>query len=197
VQFGSVSQGTGMQKDVSVSYAGRSDWRIDRVESANPFLEAQAIEVSRISNVVKYNLSVKLKADAPAGYIQDQLFLVTNDKDQRSARVPVAVEGMISQSLSVKPSQLWMGIVEAGQSITKPFVINGKTPFRITSVSSSDPRFQCTPPDDAKRAHLLPVTFNSKNASGKISSKIHIETDYPNAKALDVTVDVQVNPKGE
>ncbi|MGD0382661.1 MAG: DUF1573 domain-containing protein [Thermoguttaceae bacterium] len=195
VQFGSVSQGAAVKQNVSVSYAGREDWRIERVESSNPYLECQATDTSRVGGVVKYNLLVTLKANAPAGYIQDQLILVTNDVNPRSARVPVPVEGVISQALSVRPSPLFMGVIEAGQPVTKPLVIQGKMPFRITAVRTSDPRFRCKPPDGAKPVQLLPVTFDAKDASGKITGKIHIETDYPNAKPLDVDVNVQVTPK--
>jgi hypothetical protein len=195
VQFGSIVQGTAMKQNVSVSYAGRDDWRIERVECSNQYLEGQASEVSRTGGLVKYNLLVTLNANAPAGYIQDQLILVTNDANPRSARVPVPVEGVISSALSVRPSPLFMGIIESGQNITKPLVIQGKTPFRITSFHSSDPRFQCKLPDGAKAVQLLPVTFNANDASGKITGKIRVETDYPNAKPLDVDVNVQVMQK--
>ncbi len=195
VQFGSVNQGAAMVQKVSVSYAGRDDWRIERVESSNPYLDCQVAEVSRGEGKVKYNLTVALKANAPAGYIQDQLILVTNDVNQRAARVPVAVEGVISQALSVRPSPLFLGVVETGQPVSKPLVVQGKTPFRITAVRSSDPRFSCKAPEGPNPVHLLPVTFNAKDASGKITGKIHIETDYPNAKPLDVDVNVQVTPK--
>jgi hypothetical protein len=196
VQFGSVAQGAAMKQKVSVGYAGRIDWRIDRVESANPFLEAQLSEVSRAAGQVKYDLWVTLKADAPAGYIQDQIVLVTNDVNPRSARVPVAVEGVVSQALSVRPMSLFMGVIEAGQQASKLLVVQGKTPFRITAVQPSDPRFQCKLPEGAKPVHLLPVIFNAKDASGKISGKIRIETDYPNTKPLEVDVNVQVTQKG-
>jgi hypothetical protein len=89
-----------------------------------------------------------------------------------------------------------MGVIETGQTVVKPLVVQGKTPFRITAVRSSDPRFKCKSPEDAKSVHLLPITFDAKDSSGKISGKIHIETDYPNAKPLDVDVNVQVMPKG-
>jgi hypothetical protein len=196
VQFGSVDQGTAIKQKVSVSYAGRDDWRIDRIECSNTSLDCQLAEVSRTGGQVKYDLSVTLKADAPAGYIQDQLVLVTNDVNQRSARVPVAVEGVVSQALSVRPMSLFMGVIETGQPVKKLLVIQGKTPFHITAVRPSDLRFQCKMPEGAKLVHLLPVTFDPKDASGKISGKIHIETDYPNAKPLDVDVNVQVTPKG-
>jgi hypothetical protein len=195
VQFGAVSQGATMEKKVSISYAGRDDWRIERIESPNPYLECQLAEVSREGGKVKYNLTVTLKPNAPAGYIQDQLVLVTNDVNPRAALVPVAVEGIISQALSVRPSPLFLGVIETGQTITKPLVVQGKTPFRITAVRASDPRFRCKLPEGPNSVHLLPVTFEAKDASGKITGKIHIETDYPNAKPLDVDVNVQVTPK--
>ena len=121
--------------------------------------------------------------------------LLTNDANQRAARVPVAVEGLISQALSVRPSPLFLGVVEAGQAVSKPLVVQGKAPFRITAVRSSDPRFSCKPPEGSNAVHLAPVTFDGKGAVGKITGKIHIETDYPNAQPLDVDVAVQVAPK--
>jgi hypothetical protein len=195
VQFGAVGQGAAMVQKVSVSYAGRDDWRIERIENNNPNLEFQLAEVSRGEGKVKYNLTVTLKPNAPAGYIQGQLVLVTNDVNPRAARVPVAVEGIISQALSVRPSPLFLGVIESGQSVTKPLVVQSKAAFRITAVSASDPRFRCKAPEGPNPVHLLPITFDAKDASGKISGKIHIETDYPNAKPLDVDVNVQVTPK--
>jgi hypothetical protein len=194
VQFGTVSQGIAMKQRVTVTYAGRSDWKIDRVESACPYLEGQVKEVSRADGQVKYELWTILKADAPVGYIQDQIFLITDDPDQRSSRVPVPVEGIIASTsaLSIRPSPLFLGIVDAGQSITKPLVIQGKTPFNIISVTSSDPHFKFKKPDGSKTAQLLPITFTADEATGKFTGKIHIETDFPNSKPLDVDVNVQV-----
>ncbi len=196
VQFGSITQGVAMKQKVSVSYAGRDDWRIERVESANPFLESQISEVSRGGGLVKYDLWVTLKADAPAGYIQDQLMLVTNDINPRASRVPVPVEGLVAQTLSASPSPLFMGVIDSGQTVTRPLIVQGKTPFRITAVRSNDPRFKCKLPDGAKTVQVIPVTFDAKDESGKITGKIRIETDYPNTKPLDVDVNVQVMPKG-
>ncbi len=195
VQFGSISQGAAMKQKVSVSYAGRDDWRIERVESANPNLEGRVTEVSRGGGQVKYDLWATLKANAPAGYIQDQLTLVTNDIDQRAAHVPVAVEGVVSTALSVRPSPLFMGVIETGQTVTKPLVIQGKTPFKITAVRCGDSRFQIKAPEGAKAVQLLPITFDAKDVSGRITGKIRIETDYPQSKTLEVDVNVQVTPR--
>jgi hypothetical protein len=194
VQFGSITQGGAMKQKASISYAGRDDWRIERVESANPYLQSQVSEVSRGGGLVKYDLWVTLKGDAPPGYIQDKIVLVTNDINPRAARVPVPVEGVVSQTLSVRPSPLFMGVIETGQTVTKPLIVQGKTPFHVTAVRSNDPRFKCKLPDGAKAVQVVPVTFDAKEDSGKVTGTIHIETDYPNTKPLDVDVNVQIMP---
>jgi hypothetical protein len=197
VSFGSVLQGAGARQDLVVSYAGRDDWRIVRVESASPFLQAQAVESKRSPGLVDYNLSVQLKPDAPAGYIRDPLVLVTNDYDARVARVPVAVEGLVVSALSVRPSPLLMGATEAGRPVTRNLVVQGRAPFRILSATASDERFQCKLPTDAKAAHVLPVTFRPDGPNvppGDVRAKIRVETDLAGASPIEVGVSVRVAP---
>lgn len=51
-----------------VRYAGRPDWQIQRVESANPGITGKVLEVSRGNGLVTYDLTVSLAANARAGY---------------------------------------------------------------------------------------------------------------------------------
>ena len=164
VQFGSVNQGTEATRDLKVTYAGRSDWRIERIECANPHVEASFVETARSPELIAYKVSVKLKADAPPGYVQQPLVLVTNDYDTRSARVPVSVEGLVAAALTVKPSSLMMGVTEAGKPVTSNLVVQGRAPFRILAIHSSDPRFQAKPPTESKTFHIVPVTFLADGA---------------------------------
>lgn len=199
VLLGSVMQGTGAQQTLTVNYAGRDDWRIAKVECANPYIEASAVETNRVPGQVGYSLSVRLKPDAPPGYIRDQLVLITNDYDARAARVPVAIEGLVAAALSVRPSPLLMGATEVGRPVTRNLVVQGRAPFRITAIRASDERFQCKPPSDIKAAHVLPITFlaNSANsAAGTVTAKIRIETDLAGVNAAEVSVSVQLGPAG-
>ena len=160
-----VGQGTAAQQVLAISYAGRNDWQILRVECANPHIEAAAVETSRTPGtpgLVNYNVVVKLKADAPPGYIQEQLVLVTNDYDPKAAHVPVAVEGLVASALSASP--VWMGVAEAGQTVTRNLVVHGRSPFRILTVRSSDARFQCQAPAGPAGDHyILPLTFAARD----------------------------------
>ena len=198
VQFGSVPQGTSAARKVTVSYAGRSDWRILKVESPNAHLEATVTEVSRALDSttgayqVTYDLVIKLKSNAPAGYIRDHLMIVTDDDNLRNSRVPLAVEGAVVASVTVKPSPLLLGPLAAGASVTKPLVVQADRPFAVTAVTCSDSRFTFTVPTGAKNVHLIPVKLTAGQAPGKVSGIIRIETDLPEGRTLEVKADAQV-----
>lgn len=191
VQFGTVAQGAGGRQRVSITYAGNPNWQIKQVESNNPNLTAQAVQVSRVGNQVAYDLIVDLAKNSPPGTFRDQVFLLTNDVNPRAARVPVPVEAIIQPGMTVHPEILFMGTVEPGQTITRPLIVRGIAPFRITRITSSDPRFQCEFPPAAATLHRVAVTFQASTTPGKASSTIRIETDT-SAAPLSATVDVQV-----
>ncbi len=197
-EFGLVPQGAGGGRKLKISYApGRPDWRIVRIECANPHVEAVAVETGRTPKLVNYELSVNLKKDTPPGYIRDQLVLVTNDFNAQSARVPVPVEGLVTAALSVQPSSLMMGLAKAGQTVTGMLVVQGRTPFHVLAVKSSDGRFRCTPPVEAALFHRLQVTFLAPEgpaAAGRAEATLRIETDLAGTAAVEVNASVQVVP---
>ncbi|MGE0608453.1 MAG: DUF1573 domain-containing protein, partial [Pirellulales bacterium] len=47
VDFGAINQGTPVEKRIVVNYAGRSDWKITDVQTANDRITAQLTETSR------------------------------------------------------------------------------------------------------------------------------------------------------
>jgi len=193
VQFGTVVQGTGAARELTISYAGRPDWKIQEVETKNPHLEARVIQAAQpIPGQVTFELTVRLKPDAPVGYIRDQIVLVTNDLRENANHVPIAVEGVVVSAITVSPSPLSLGAVHVGQNTTGRLVVRGVKPFRIVTARSSDPRFRCAVSATAKPLHLVPVTFTADQTPGKIKATIVLETDLPGNKTLTVPVFVQV-----
>lgn len=180
VQVGQLSQGKAADYKVSVNYAGRSDWQVVQVVSANPHLTGKVVETRRAGGYVSYELDVHLDEHAPAGYLKDQILLVTNDAN--GTQVPLAVEGVIQPDVVVSPASLFMGVVQPGGKVTKQLVVRGKQPFRILSVQIDGEYFQVDTADKdaAKPVHLVPVTFAAGDASGRVAGKIRIETDLGN-----------------
>ena len=177
VQIGSIDQGAGADRQVAVNYAGRGDWKILDVKSANPHITAKAVETGRRNGQVSYRLQVHLDKDAPGGYLNDHLMLVTNDAN--ATQIPVEVDGRVMPGITVSPTALFMGVVQPGQKVTKQLVLKGKQPFRVLGIACDDKSFQfdTSKEESAKELHLIPVTFTAGTDAGKVVNTIKIETD--------------------
>lgn len=180
VDLGTVDQGQPVDREVDVNYAGRGDWQIVAVKSANPHISGELVQTQRANGMVGYKLKVHLDEKAPPGYLHDHVVLVTDD--HQSTEIPLAIEGLIQPSITVSPTSLFMGVVHPGDKVTKQLVIQAKKPFRILSISCDDKSFQFDTSRDttAKALHLVPVTFVAGKEAGKVLKTIRIETDLGN-----------------
>lgn len=178
VELGEVEQGAAVERKLAVHYAGRSDWRILEVRSANPHVSGEAVETGRTGGQVSYELTVRADGGLAPGYLQEHLILVTNDRAY--SEVPVAVEGHVRSGVTVSPASLFMGVVEPGQRVTKKLVVRAAKPFRILSVTSDAECFEFDTSQEGaepKTVHLVPVTFIAGSDPGKVAHTIRIETD--------------------
>ncbi|MBN2476436.1 MAG: DUF1573 domain-containing protein [Pirellulales bacterium] len=197
VRFASVAQGTSSLQKVTVDYAGRSDWQIVKVESANPYLEPKVVETHRGVGRVTYELAVTLKDTAPVGYLREHLVLVTNDPDPRAARVPVTVEGDVVPTITVQPSPL-TGAAEVGKTATMRLFVQARKPFRIEGMYPKDQRFRYDVKAAGESSYLIQVSFTAGTTAEEVDETIRIETDLPAGKVLEVPVHVRVTaPRSE
>ena len=193
VRFDSVPYGTSVPaKKVSISYAGRSDWKIVRTECDNPHLDLKLVQTGRQSGQVSYDLFVGLKAGAPVGYIRDHVSLITNDRNENATQVMVAVEGTVTPAVFATPSPLMLGLVKPGQKVERTLVVRGKKAFRIMDISGPNDQFQFETTDEAKTLHVIPVTFTAGDTAGKVAGKIRIKTDFGGSEILEVKFDGRV-----
>ena len=134
-------------------------------------------ETGRNDGQAFYELTVQADGNMPAGYLNDQIMLVTNDP--QSPQIPLVVEGRVLAPVTVSPSSLFMGVVQPGQKVTKQLVVKGSKPFRILSVTCDDDSFVFDTSSDStpKMLHLVPVSFLAGSTSGKVNRTIRIETD--------------------
>ncbi|MDP7206356.1 MAG: DUF1573 domain-containing protein, partial [Pirellulaceae bacterium] len=94
VQFGDVVLGTPVERSVQVQHAGSASWEIRDVRSVNGFYQVFLKDRTVTAGRVDYRLLVRLTEKAPAGYLNDQLILVTNDGQNQELRL--GVEGRIA-----------------------------------------------------------------------------------------------------
>lgn len=176
LKFDNVDQGKVSEQVVEVSYDGRSSWKIADVRGVSDDLEVELTEKRRNSGRVSYELLVRLKDTASAGYFNDQLVLVTND--EQYPRIPMHVSGRVVPEISVAPEPLMLGEVAEGGKVTKKLLIRGKKPFRILSVlSDAEDCFQFKTDGKASDRHIVEVTFDAKKQAGPVKQTINIATD--------------------
>jgi hypothetical protein len=177
VQFGQLEQGAGGQQKVVLNYSGQNGWAITAVKSSNPHVSASFAPVNRYDGQTSYELSVRLDAKTPVGYLKDHLALVTNEESP--TEIPLEVEGRVVAAVTVSPATLFMGVVEPRKEVTKAMVIKANKPFRITSITSDDKSFKFGKERDTspKTVHVIPVTFLAGKETGKVARTIRITTD--------------------
>jgi len=129
------------------------------VRSDNPHLKGTVTQTSRQGGRITYELKAVLDQDAPSGYVNDTLWLVTNDA--RKKNIPVTVEGRVTDAIVVSPKSLFLGTVQPGQTVEKRIVVRGQNPFRITAVRCDCPCLEATVPQNQenKSMFLVPVKF--------------------------------------
>ncbi len=175
VNFGDIDQGTTAEKSVTISYAGRSKWVIQDVRSANPHFEVELGDPVRSYGRVTFNMVVRIKGDAPAGLINDQLTVVSNDSTNGTLELPV--RGNVVSELTVSPTTLFLGNLKPGQSVTKKLIVRGKRPFKIVEIDCPDKSFEFKTSVEPRTMHLVPVTYTAGADAAKVSQKILIKTD--------------------
>lgn len=129
VSFGDISFGQSAEQEVKVSHSGSSRWQIVDVRSANPHFEVELSNKATGGGRSFYTMKVRLKGDAPVGYLQDQLTIVTNDSYNSS--LELNVDGRVVSPLSVSPASLLVGVLKSGDVAKKQLFVRAKQPFRI------------------------------------------------------------------
>lgn len=195
IEFGKVDEGEVREQRINVSYAGRADWKIVDITNDNDYFEVEMEEAPRAFGKVSYNLVVRLKDNVPAGFIKDQLTVVTNDRRADSQRIPLFVGGHVVPEISVTPETLVLGNVKAGEPVTRKVVVRGKKPFKILDVNCGDNCFSFNTDDESKELHLVEITYRPGDQPGPVKVPVTITTDRPNRNAgLTVSAEVIAAP---
>jgi hypothetical protein len=190
IDLGNVDLGKGAERMIRVTRVGGTPWEIKDVRSANANFEVALSKPTVGAAQTTYDLTMRLKTDAPAGYVKGQLILVTNDP--RATQIPMDVEGRVVADVTVSPQLLSLGAVPPGGTVTKNVVVRANRPFCVTGISCPDGCLSCEPKTIAATVHILPVTFTAGDTAGKVERQLKIATDLGEGAVPVVTVQAVV-----
>lgn len=172
LDFGTVEAGTAAEQSATVFYAGREDWKITDIRASEPWLRADFRPVSRGAGKVNYEITVKLREDAPAGAFRYELVIVTDDRSM--PRVPFRVSGKIDAPFNVSPQLVSLGSLKPGESVAQRLVIRGREPFLIEAIECQGWDVAFDPPAEPKRLHVLETRFTPGEIAGPQKTPILI-----------------------
>lgn len=184
--FGNIMQGSSKSIEVGVDYAGKPAWQINVVTTSDAFISAIPAEISRQNGRIRYSLSINISGDAPAGPLESELVVHTNDRNL--TKIPLRLMANITPELSVSPQTLSLGEIAVGAPIKQVIVLKGQQPFLIRGIESNAFEIDAKLSDEQKPLHALPLTIRPKAAEfgRELKGKITFSTDLPEKPTIDV-----------
>ncbi len=177
LNFGEIPVGEPKLLEVTLDYAGRSDWQLMGIESPLGFVEAKFEEISRNGGRVSYKVSASVLADAPIGSIQNQILLKTNDRNLTT--VPIRFMANVQPPIQISPQAFALGSVAPDEAVSQRLVIKGRSEFRILAISSEHAEIRFDASETPKPAHVLNIAIvpKAQPKDGIVNSEILINTD--------------------
>jgi len=189
VNFGSLLQGESKTLEVLVDYAGKPSWQITGVRCDEDCIRVEREEKSRQNGRIQYAMTVQLSADAPAGPMEREIVLHTNDRNLTT--IPLRVTANVLAEISVSPNMLSLGDVSDGDSIKQVIVLKAQQPFRVLAIESERFAIQSMAlSEESKALHTLPLVLRPQadQEPGDSRGQIVILTDHPGKERMAIDV---------
>jgi hypothetical protein len=177
---------------VFVTFYGNGQAQITDVRCESNYIQPALKEVRRQDSEVVYQLTTRLRTDAPVGRWFADVWLRTSDPGMPPIRVPFTVE--IESALNVSPDPVALGSVKVRGESERRVVVRGNKPFKITKVIGGDSELTVRDNSpDTKPVHVLTVTLRPARP-GDVNRTLRLLTDLPEDNKIDLQVNAVVAP---
>lgn len=190
--FGQVKRSSTSVANALVTFYGNSDAQITEVKTESNYIMAMVKELRRGPGEVAYQLSTRLRKDAPVGKWYTDVWLKTNNPTMPQVRVPLTVE--IESALSVSPEAVTLGQLRVRGESERRVIVRGVKPFRITSVYGTDATLVVHDSTaGARPVHVLTIHFKAVKP-GDLVRTVRVVTDLPADNKIDIPVTARITP---
>jgi hypothetical protein len=183
VDFGSVHRGSAAVRDVVISDTiGTAGFAMKSVKNDSPYIKVT--EASRTDGKPGALLHVTLSPSMPPGPISDTLRIETS-----RAPLRVAILGVVTGDLVVKPNQVSFGILPHHQGAVRIVRLTnqGSRTINVLGVeSTSNSVFAQVAPVTPGKEYKLTVALRPNTPDGQIRGALTIRTDDPQQATLTV-----------
>jgi hypothetical protein len=190
--MGHAKRGSAPSATVEVTLLA-SQAKVTGVQSESNYVQTMLKETKKDNGELTYNLTAKLRSDAPVGKWYTEVWLKTNSPSMPKVRVPLTVE--VESALSVSPAAVSLGQVAVGSQVERKVIVRGTQPFRITDVRGADGELIVSDSaNDSQAIHVLTVTLKASKP-GDLNRTLRVITDLKEEGEIDFRAQGQVTAK--
>lgn len=209
IEFGSVRHGESVVRQIQLEHAGKSGWKLIKVEKSNPHIHVRAEPIQFPdgsfwrNGEIRYQITATLKPDAPAGYVKDIIKFITNENNEiekntsqeeymsdNKTEITIPINGVVIDTVQVKPSLLIVGLDDNNNGISKNIVVRSNRQFRILNVKCDDKRLKFTFSENESNIQIIAAFFHTKNNNADKqnlnNNKILIHTNLEEQKIITI-----------
>jgi hypothetical protein len=179
LDFGSIKQGTGTSKDVTIVdlLGGNPKFVMGPISNSNGNIKVE-------QGKQPTDLKVTLLPSMPTGPFDDTIKVTTN-------RVPLQIDvfGTVSGDLSLDPAQVSFGLVKSGQDAVRILKLSnqGSSAVKVLGISSTDPAVSAAAePITPGKEYKITVTMRRGVPDGQLRGQLAIKTDDPKQTSIEV-----------
>ena len=190
--FGQLKRGVTPAASVLLSFYGNTDVQITEATCESNYIQPRVQEVRRTESEVTYQVTARLRGDAPVGKWYTDVWVKTNNLGMPPIRVPLTVE--IESALSVNPETVTLGPIKTQSESERRVIVRGVKPFKIEKVLGTNDRLLVhVDSPQAKPVHVLTIKLRA-GEPGELNRTLSVLTDLADDNKIDFHVNAQVVP---
>jgi hypothetical protein len=193
IAFGQTKRGSSPSATTTLTFLGQAQAQLLEARCESNYVQTTFKELKREGAEVSYQLTARLRSDAPVGKWYTDVWVKTNNPAIARVRVPLTVE--IESALTLSPPAVTLGQVAMGGEVERRVILKGAKPFKVTKVDGTDGLLAVRDTTaDSKQVHVLTVTLKGTKA-GDVSRTLRVVTDLQEDNTIDFEAKGQIVPR--